>query len=147
MNKDYKPEVIRVNLSESFMVRAKCKHCGGSPIIYYYLRNPTMWLDPRKAMDRANYIRLLIKQLQAKGLFEQPKTYTSIAALSYDIDNARYRPRLHHTRGSNPVFDVVEFLTCDCMKTTWAYSNKAVAGRPEITNRKARYKYPGKFEF
>lgn len=146
MNKDYKPEVIRINLSEPFIMRAKCKHCGGSPIIYYYLRNPTMWFDPRKAMDRANYIRLLIKQLQAKGLFEQPKNYTSVSALSYDTEN-RYRPRMHRTRGSNPVFDVVEFVTCDCMKTTWAYSDKAVAGRPEITNRKSRYKYPLKFEF
>lgn len=150
MNKgryDSKPEIIKVRLSTSFMVRARCKHCKGAPEIYYFLRNPTMWFNPRKALDQANYIKQLLEILQKHGFKDDPKHYTSASYLSHDVIYAKYRPRMHRTRGSNPVFDIVEFLTCDCMKTTWAYSDKAISNRPEITCRKARARYPLKFEF
>ncbi len=76
-----------------------------------------------------------------------PKHYTSASLMSHNMIHAKYRPRLHRTRGSSAIFDVVDIITCDCMKTTWAFSDKAITNRPEIYCRKARHRFPTKFEF
>jgi hypothetical protein len=142
-----KPEIHRVRLSSPFMVRSRCKFCMGSPIIYYYIRNPTLWFNPRKAMDRMSFIKKLLQHLRSLGFLNEPKHCHSAAELSHDVSWAKYRPRLHRTKGSSAIFDVVEFVTCDCMQTTWAYSDEAIQNRPEINHRKSRYRFPTKFEF
>lgn len=145
--KEYKPEIIRVRLSTPIMVRTRCKHCMGLPSIYYYLRNPTMWFSPRKALDASSHIKKLIGLIQQRSPILPPKYYTSASLLAHNIMYAKYRPKLHRTRGCSAVFDVVEILTCDCMQTTWAFTDKAVSNRPEIACRKARYRFPNKFSF
>ena len=142
-----KPEIIRVKLSSTFMVRTKCTHCMGGPTYYYYLRNPTMWMNPRKSMDQRGFLTALLKSLGAHHMYDEPRFYTSASMLAHDVMYAKYRPRLHRTRGSSAGQDLVECLTCDCMKTCWYFANKAVAKRPEIVNRKSDRYYPNKFEF
>jgi len=78
---------------------------------------------------------------------DEPKQFTSVSFLSHDVIYAKYRPRMHRTLGSNAAFDIVEFLTCACMRSSWAFSDKSVSNRPEITCRKAKGRFPTKFEF
>lgn len=142
-----KDDVIRIRLSSPFMARACCKYCGGAPLIYYYIRNATNWFNPRKAIGQLNFLKTLVQKLMSIHVFSDPKDYTTISHFSQSFGYAQYRPRLHRTKGSSATFDIVEFLTCDCMKTTWAFSQKSSQNRPEITNRKARFTYPKNFLF
>lgn len=145
--KQAKNEIVRVRLSSPFMVRATCKYCGGSPFIYYYIRNPSTWLSARKNVNQMDFLKNLIYHLMVIHKFAEPKDYNCISHLSFGVGYTQYRPRLHRTKGSSGTFDIVEFLTCNCMKTTWAFNQKSTKNRPEITNRKARFTYPRRFDF
>lgn len=145
---NYKSETIRINLSTPFIVRSRCKFCGEFPSVYYLVRNSVMWHNPRKIQEQSSLYNSIVERLCANYyLKEDPKSFTSTNYFAYWVPYKNYRPRLHRTRGSNPVLDTIEFFTCDCGRTTWALSEKAVKNRPEISNRKARRKYPNKFEY
>lgn len=144
--KGYKPEVTYIKLSKPCLVNKKCKHCGGPPVEYWYVRNPTMWFSPRKSLDhQATFVQKYWNRFNDDFYLEkEPKNFigTSIFSVFYDHS---YRPRLHRSRGTNPTFDTVEFLSCDCGKSNWCFSQKAVFHRPEIKHRQARYSFPQKF--
>lgn len=144
----YKPEIVRVNLSTPFLVRSRCKFCAGLPTHYYYIRNATMWYNPRKPIDHFKQMTKYVKRMCSDHyLMEEPKYFVEMASFSHPVSYKGYRPRLHRTRGSSATQDVVEFLMCDCGRSSWAFSDKAVKYRPEIVARKARYRFPQKFEF
>lgn len=142
-----KNEIVCVRLSSPFMIRAACRHCGGQPILYYYIRNFTNWYNPRKSLDQLSSLRDVYRMIMNLHNIGDPKDYNSTSFFSTSTTYTQYRPRLHRTRGSSATFDIVEFLTCDCMKTTWAFSQKSCQNRPEITNRKARFGYPRRFNY
>lgn len=147
-NRVYKPEVIRVRLSSPFLARTKCKYCGGAPSIYFYVKNATLWVNPRKMVELFDVIRPYIRRMGADHyLWDDPKYFTSISTFEFPLTLNKYRPRIHRTRGAKSTADVVEFLTCDCARSNWAFSDKAVENRREINQRKARYRFPHKFEY
>jgi hypothetical protein len=93
-------------------------------------------------------IKPYIKRLSSDHyLWDDPKFFASTTTFEFPATYNKYRPKLHRTRGAKPTFDVVEFLTCDCARTNWAFSEKAVENRREINQRKARYRFPHKFEY
>lgn len=140
-----KPEFIKIRLSTPFVVRTKCKHCGGSPAFYWYTRNPTMWFSPRKEIEHFDHYRKLIKKFNSDYyLSEEPKYFTKMIMFNY-AGRDGYRPRLHRSRGTNPVFDRVEYLSCDCGMATWAFNQKAGDLKPEKSNRRARTHFPNEF--
>jgi hypothetical protein len=47
----------------------------------------------------------------------------------------------------NPRENVTEYVGCNCGATVWSFNDKSAKNRPEITNRKGRYKYPQKFAY
>jgi hypothetical protein len=144
----YKPEIVRVRLSSPFIARAKCKFCEGSPVLYYYVRNPTLWFNPRKVISEFEWVRKRVKKICWDNFnLRSPKDYRSITPFNHSPFYKGYRPRLHRTKGANPIADLVEFVTCECMQTSWAFSAKAIENRPEITNRKSRHVFPNRFEF
>lgn len=146
--KTYKPEIIRIRLSTPFITRTRCKFCQGPPTIYYYVRNATLWFNPRKITEEFEWVK---KHFQRLGLdyfmSADPKDYHGTSPYRHSPIYKGYRPKLHRTRGALPTFDIVEFVTCDCQQSTWAYSEKAVEKRPEIMQRKARFRFPNKFEY
>lgn len=144
----YKPEIIRVNFSTPFIVKSRCKHCAGFPSHYYYIRNPTMWYNVRTVTDRSRKAISHLKRMASDHyLIDDPKYFKNMSNFTHTTTYKGYRPRLHRTRGSRQTQDIIEFLMCECGKTSWGFSDKAIKGRPEILNRKARYRYPQKFEF
>lgn len=139
-----KQEFIKIRLSTPFVVRTKCKYCGGAPSFYWYTRNSTMWFNPRKEIEYLDCFKNLFSRFAFDFyLTEEPKYFTKINAFTYVVNS--YRPRLHRTRGTNPVFDKVECLTCDCGRATWAFNQKAGDLRLEKKHRRARHCFPNKF--
>src|SRR6185295_5165483 len=125
-----KQEFIKVRLSTPFLVRTKCKYCGSSPSFYWYTRNPAMWFSPRKEIEYLDLFKGLFKRFNFDFyLIEEPKYFTKTSAFNYAPLNS-YRPRLHRTRGTNPVFDKTEYLSCDCGRATWAFAQKSNDQRP-----------------
>ena len=140
-----KPEFIKIRLSTTFVARCKCKYCGGSPSFYWYTRNPTMWFSPRKEIEHFDFYRKFIKKFNSDFyLNEEPRYFNRMSLFKY-VGREGYRPRLHRTRGTNPVFDKVEYLSCDCGSATWAFNQKAGDTRPERSNRRARSFFPQEF--
>jgi hypothetical protein len=138
-----KQEPVRIRLSTPFVGR-KCKHCGEGPTWYWYTRNPTMWVNPRKEMDQFDVYKRFAKFNLDFYLEEEPKYFTRTSAFTYDHHHS-YRPRLHRTRGTNPVFDRVEYLSCNCGKTSWAFNQRSGNMKPERKHRRARHNFPNEF--
>ncbi len=140
-----KQEFIKVRLSTPFLVRTKCKYCGGAPSFYWYTRNSTMWFNPRKEVEYLDAFKRLFRRFNFDFyLFEEPKYFTKTTAFNYTPLNS-YRPRLHRTRGTNPVFDKTEYLSCDCGRATWAFAQKAGDQRLEKKHRRSRHCFPNEF--
>ena len=147
-NKISDPEIVRINLSTPFTVRTRCTKCAKNPSIYYYIRNPVMWFNPNKIRAQFSFVRKFVSRMCSDlYLNEDPKDFHTSNYLGFSTSFKSYRPRLHRTRGSKAVSDIVEYLACDCGGSVWAFSDKAVRGRAEIVFRKGRYKYPQKFSF
>lgn len=144
----YKSEIVKVNLSSSFVYRTICLKCGSRPLYYYYTRNPIMWYDPHKNRDIFDFIRKYFKRLSPDNYSLDDFVYSSkIGYYNHPVNYKGYKPKLHRTRGVDPILDLVEHLTCNCGYTVWSFSDKSVRSRPEINNRKCKYKHSNKFVF
>lgn len=151
MDPMYRPETIRINISSSFMARARCVKCGKSPSYYYSIRNPFLYEDVGYVISNSKWRRSWIKSMKGNWYLDsEPKYFHDIQEFSFILDDKQYRPTLFRIMKGGAVKDrdnVVEMLGCDCGATIWAFNQKSVKNRPEITNRKGRYKYPGKFDY
>lgn len=143
-----KYEVVKINLSTPFVVRSRCKVCGNYPSIYYYIRNPVIWNDPRRMQEYFSFYYKHIKRLCSNYyLNDSPTSFTSANFLSEEIPFRSFKPKLHHTRGFPSVYNYTEFITCKCGGSVWAYTDKSIRSRLEISMRKSRSIFPQKFNF
>ncbi len=150
LNPSYKIETIRVNISSSFMARARCKECGQGPSYYYNDRKYKLFHDIGKFLEASKLWKSWVKKFNYDWYLEmQPKYFSTLEDFRFRLEDRRYSPLLHRTRGSDVSRDenVIEMVSCDCGGTIWAFNNKSTKKRPEITNRKGRYGYPQKFEY
>lgn len=143
-----KVEVIKVNISSTFMPRSRCNHCGTGPAFYFYSRNPYIYNEVSAKITASNLFNKWIKRMAGDWyLKEMPSSFISVKDHKY-APKYYYVPAIYSKRGL-PIDkeNLLEMVCCDCGVTTWAFSRKAVKNRPEITNRKGRYNYPQKFEY
>jgi hypothetical protein len=146
----YKPEIIRVNISSTFICRSKCLECGEGPSEYFHIRSPSLSKDVSLDIKFSAHFRDFIKRMSNDWYLEgDPKYFRDIKEFSFILEDKQYRPTLHRTRGSDIKLrdNVIEIAICDCGATTWAFNQKSTKKRPEITNRKGKYFYPKKFEY
>lgn len=144
----YKQEIIRVNISSSFMIRARCKNCGNGPDYYYAVGQPFKWVDVRSNLIFSKTTQeWVIRMVSNWYLPYTPRYFHKLGDFTFELNGKSYSPLFHRTRGANVGQNnrAVEFVGCSCGATVWAFNQKSVVKRPEITNRKSRYKYPKKF--
>ncbi len=144
----YKPEIIRINISSSFMTRARCKKCGKGPDFYYAILKPYKWKSARHALFYSEITRRWISRMVSSWYLQfSPRFFNELDDFTFKLEDKAYNPILHRTRNSNaPERDnVIEFVGCGCGSTVWAFNDKSTKKRPEITNRKGRYRYPQRF--
>jgi len=144
-----KTEVIKINISESFMTRARCKECGKGPDYYYATMKPFMWKEVKYFMIFSEFSKKWFSK--NSGWFKdfEPRYFTKAGDFSRRLEDKSYNPIVHRTKGAdiNDRYNVVEYIGCGCGATIWAFNNVSVQKRPEITSRKGRYKYPQKFSY
>jgi hypothetical protein len=145
----YKSELIRINISSSFMTRARCLKCGNKPEYYFAMRMPSRWFDVRDLLLISKWLRKYINRMTDDWyLDDKPHHFTNIKEFSFKLDDNHYEPTLHRSRFSNKEKDkMIEFISCHCGFTVWAFNQKSVQNRPEIINRKGKYTYPNRFEY
>ena len=149
-NPMYKPETIYVNVSSSFLARARCTWCKGKPNHYSYIRLPEKWYDPKNQRENfAINLKWLGRMNEDWYLDLSPRYFHSAHDFSHKLENKGYNPILHRARGvrASSEGNITEVVWCICGSTMWAFNQKSAKHRPEITNRKGRYNYPNKFEF
>lgn len=144
-----KSEVIKINISSSFMARARCKECGKGPDYYYGVLKPFMWKEIKHFMIFSSFAKKWIANKNAWYKEFDPKYFTHLGDFSKKLEDKSYNPITHRTKGAdiNDLYNMVEYVGCGCGATVWGFNQKSVQKRPEITNRKGRYKYPQKFSY
>lgn len=148
MKKHYFPEIIRVSLSSSFMVRTKCKHCLSSPSVFYAVKNSNCYLDPRSPINHFSYVKRFCKRMcNDYYFFDSPLDIVNSSPFKFTPNFKGYKARLHKNKGVSAYTDYTDMVTCDCGMTNWLFYEESAATRPEIIRRKARYKYPRKFVY
>jgi hypothetical protein len=144
----YKPEVIKIGISSTFMPRVRCKECNTGPDYYYGVMKPYMFKNVQQYKRYTELSRFWISRMCSDWYKDfDPRSFHKMGDFSYIFENKSIRPTLSRARGAD-VSDrdnVVEYVSCECGSTVWAFNQKSVAKRPEITNRKGKHKYPQKF--
>jgi len=143
-----KSKAVKVNLSSSFLSRACCIKCGSRPKYYFYSRNPIMWYDPYKNRELFDFVKKYMNRMSPEDyVLNDFVSANKIGYYNHPVPYKGYKPKLHRTRGTNPVFDLVEHLTCECGASVWSFAEKSISNKPEIFQRKSRYKHKNKFTF
>jgi hypothetical protein len=142
-----KPQSVKINAASTFPVRAKCRFCMKGPTHYFAQKLPVKWYNPKRIKELFDAASKYFKRMsQDFYLIEKPTAFTGIAAFSCYPVYKSYNPALHTKRGIPAFDDVIECLACYCGRTTWGFAQKSIVYRPDILFRKARYKYPVKFD-
>lgn len=138
---------VNVNLSSSFVVRARCKKCSEVPKYYYYSRLPINWFTPNKNFEIKNSYRKYYKRMCSDSYqSEYPSNHLfKLGYLSWHPPEKGYNPRLHITKGSYPM-EFIEILTCSCGGTSW-YFLSPNPFKKEVLFRKAMKNFPFKFAY
>lgn len=145
----WKPYVVRVNLSSTFVMKNKCPFCHKSASEYYWVNLPPYYYDPKSSQEVFNWLKKYIKSItpsHSRYFKMQPRHFKSLKELSVYWSEKSYKAALHQKLNVELTDHVIEYLGCPCGRTLWAFNQKDAEERPEIKNRKARYKYPQKFE-
>lgn len=143
----YKKNYIKINLSSTFLARSICKGCGELPDTYYWINQPSLWINPGSSHAVFSWYKKFSKKINGFWYKEhEPRYFYSIKDFSFNWIEKGYKPSLHQHVGISQENNIIEYLTCPCGSTVWAFSQKSVENRMEIKNRKARYKYPKRFE-
>lgn len=143
-----KQETIRINISSTFMVRARCKFCKNGPDYYYGCFKPHMWDDISRYRGFTGRNKQWIKRMCSSWYKEfEPYTFDDIYEFTFRLEYQSFRPTLFRAHGAtmSQRANVLECLTCKCGRTVWAFNQKSTKNRPEVTNRKGKYGYPKKF--
>lgn len=140
-------EKVRINISTTFPMRARCKACGSAPSYYYMVRRPYHIHDHNIATNIASWIRNWIERMGDINVYVGDPRYILTKDISHFVDYKGYNPRPHLMIKSfkddrNNVYEVVG---CDCGHSTWIFTDKSAQKSPEIVNRKGRYKYPQEY--
>lgn len=119
-----KREIIRINVSSSFVARARCKKCGSGPEYYYNGFKDISYRDHNRQKQR-----------------HMP--FKRITKFSYHPLSV-YRPLMHNHRAISSVHDNWEYyeeVLCRCQKTKWSLKQKLLHNRRDITDKKGRMFY------
>lgn len=117
------------------------------PSDYFVQGLAVKWYNPKRIQEmQKTSCKYINRMCQDFYFADAPKWFIGIIAFNWYHHGKSYNPALHAKRGVIAVEEPAEFLSCDCGRTTWAFSEKAIQYRREISQRKARYKYPHKFE-
>ena len=141
------PKSTRVNLSSSFIARTKCRNCGLPPDDYYFINHALYYSDPRSASEVFNWFKKYITNVAGYWYKRhQPRLFHSMKTFNVHWPEQSYKPSLHQHKGVQDDDNITEYLSCPCGQTVWAFNSTTAEHRVEIKNRKARYRYPQKFE-
>ena len=142
-----KPNVIGINMSSTFLVRTKCSVCHKSPDMYYWVNQPALYYDARSAHAVFDWFKKYIKRINISYYKKyQPKHFTLLRTFNVYWTEKSYKPGLHQHVGIGVEENIVEYLSCPCGTSVWAFAQESSKNRIEIRNRKARYSYPQKFD-
>ena len=95
----YKAEIIRVNISQTFLNRARCSKCGKHPSYYYYVRRPYLWRDIGLHISASKWFRQWINRMTSDWyLSEAPKLFPDIQEFFFALKDMHYLPDLFQMR-------------------------------------------------
>lgn len=138
---------IRINYSSSFIARTKCIKCGLPPDEYYWVNHSLYYDTPQDASALFTWFKKYITNVVGYWYEKsQPRHFHNMKTFTVRWPEQSYKPTLHQHRNVKDDDNITEYLVCPCGKTAWAFNSMVAEHRPEIKNRKARYRYPQKFD-
>jgi hypothetical protein len=142
-SKDFSGEVVRLRVSTPILSRVRCNKCGKLPSIYYSIYLGLAGRNPRRKIAMSYHSFRMGGKILPR---DKPKSLVYMSDLSQSTKYKSWNPKWHHFRGDAPLaeydLDLVEYITCKCGKSSWAFSELGIQHRPEILNKKARSYYP-----
>lgn len=134
------------NISSTFPLRSKCRHCMSSPNRYYCLKSPTLWFSPESQNKMYHWIKRNINRTCLDLFTNFSFKIDSVSEFSHPVNYKGFRPKLHKNKWVHPFMEYIDILVCKCGKTSWAFYQRSSKNRPEIYNRKGKYDAPIDYE-
>jgi hypothetical protein len=141
-----KLETVKINLSNIFLIKSCCSHCGGKPIFYCRWRALNHPKDPDIFIKSFAWVeKHIIRMCSDDYLYADPVDFNSTSCFSYSPTYKAYSPIIHRVRGVLEGPGLKECIRCECGKTYWHFNNNK--NRLEIINRKSRENLPNNLLF
>lgn len=137
---------VSVNVSSSFLPRAKCKMCGQGPAFYYFKTKRIAIVDTsefRKQYSKKEKTRSSSRKF--RGPTTDYSRWHKISDFSLKVSQDSYSTFAHRAAKSVRPSKIEEFLSCECGSTVWGFERAQFNKRPESLNRRAKYNYPQRF--
>lgn len=144
-----KKDFIKVNLSSTFPLKSRCKYCSSDPKHYYLARTISAFQDHEVII----YINMWIasnhkRMCKDYYLAEMPRNYNVISNFGHSVDYKGYSPRYHrnskyHNLHAN--LNMIDYVTCRCGKTRWAFNDTVARYKRETIQRKSRVLFKTKY--
>ena len=142
-----KNNLIKISMSSLFPLKNRCKFCMSMPKYYYSIRPSGVFQDHEIIQFINNWIVSNIKRMcHDFYLTEMPKNFPNNRSFGHVVDYKGFNPRLHRS-SKNCNNTIIDHLSCECGKTSWAFNQTGSKNKPEISQRKARITYSTKFHF
>lgn len=131
-------QIIKINISNSFIHRARCAKCGNQPKYYYISANPILYNDPNKNKNNFKFIKKYYKRISSDHKIDDFRFASKLNYYNHSVNYKSYNPKLHRVKGADAKFNLIESLTCECGYTFWYFTEKSIKNRSEILNRKSK---------
>lgn len=136
-----------INISSSFLNRARCSKCGKGASTYYSYGAILPYVNPLNFIDLSYFSNnFILKRMrdnsdlgfESKYSFRHTIKYASfyLSELGCDVDFYNTNQKLTLPNNCRD-----EFFVCPCSYTCWHLNVKSVKARSEIFNRKGKYFY------
>lgn len=131
-----KTEIYKIGLSKTFPMRARCRKCGSLPVFYYNTCGRMLLKQP-----------LVARSISApyRGNIDIYPQDTRLSDFSYHFAISKFSTRYHKNTKKRKRYNMVEYVTCQCCLTKWAFNDLEFIGKPESYNRKSDRTYPMEF--
>ena len=144
LNAEWEIQVRKINFSSPTLMKSRCKKCGKHPNLYYCIRQSDNIFNPRDKIKQSEWLFSFFKRMSSNWhLSSSPKWFTKLDTFSHIPSYKSFTPRLHKTKSSVNA-NYIEYLSCGCYGSIWAFSDMGNQ-LPEHRNRRSRRQYPNTF--
>lgn len=136
---------LKISLSNTIIMKARCKKCGERPNTLYSLRTAEITKDIKGYSLGSDKRKSYTKKMNSKWYLNfNPSEFVNFDMLRFSLSSimSSYKSFPHRVNKNVPAFVSEEVLTCPCSRSVWMWTDLGWQFMPDHKNRRSHKSYP-----